>query len=331
MLQRYGAISVILASLLFPASSFSAETKLVRAVSRHFELYTTNNDAAAKDALIHFETVRGYLLKAFHTEDPFAGPVRIVAFKSEGEFGPYIPRNVDPAADAFFTGNAEHATLVMASLKNLASQHGTREYIFGLLNRLFPNMPYWLKTGLSEFYGTLEMDNGSLSVGLQPIREFHSTISRDFDMGVMFELKGGIDRNKGANDFYAQPGVDAIGRATKGGSAMAALDATTEVDYPAIIWQLIHMLMFQKTYSPKYGAFVGALAGGGNTTAVVQQVLGQSLVGLRQDLLLYAEMPSHAVAHLKFQLDEPVTPQVSQLSPAESALVLADLKAAKQE
>jgi len=41
------------------------------------------------------------------------------------------------------------------------------------------------------------------------------------------------------------------------------------------------------------------------------------------------KMSSHAVAGLKFQLDKPVAAQVGQLSPADSAAMLAELKSAK--
>ena len=329
MHQRYGAISVILASLLFPASSFSAETKLVKAVSPHFELYTTDNDAAAKDAITHFETVRGYLLKSFHTDDPFAAPVRIVTFKSDGEYGPYVPRNADPAAKAFATDKPPRVTIVISSAKKEAYQYGAREYVSMMLARVAPKMPYWLRLGFSELYCTLRLDNGTLVMGSSPAREFHSAISMDFNMETMFALKGGEDRYKGAADFYAQPGTDTLGRSSFGGSTMATLESTLGVDYPAILWQLTHMLMFQKPYSQKFGAFVSAVAGGGDTAVAVQQVLGQSLVGLKEDLALYIKMPAHAVTRLTYKLDEPMAPQVSQLNPAESALILADLKAAK--
>ena len=88
------------------------------------------------------------------------------------------------------------------------------------------------------------------------------------------------------------------------------------------------MLMFKKEYSPKFGQFVGAVSDE-NTDAAVEQVYGQSLAGLKQDLLLYIKLPSHQVVGLSFQLDKPVTPQVSELPAADSATLLAALKAAK--
>ena len=327
MRGRYGAMTLALASLIPLASSFAADTKLVKAVSDHFELYTTDNDAAAKAALTHFETVRGYLLKSLHAADPFTVPVRIFGFKSAGEYTSNLPKSADLTSKAFSATAGDRVVIEISGMKKEDYQFGVREYATLLLGRLDPQMPYWLKLGFSELYSTLRPENGTIAMGEEPLRSFRSEISPDFDMEVMFALNGGISRNKGAADFYAENASKGVPNAAQG-AAMANLEATTTVDYPVVLWQLTHMLMFKKEYSPKFGAFVGAL-NEQNTVATIQQVLGQSLAGLKQDLLLYIKMPSHEVLHVNFQLDKPVTPQVSQLNAADSAAVLAELKAAK--
>jgi hypothetical protein len=329
MLKRYGAISLALASLLFLASSFAADTKLVKAVSDHFEFYTTDNEAAAKPALDHFETIRQYLLNSIHSPDPFAGPVRIVAFKSASEFSPYIPKGYDLTAKAFSESNAERTTIVLASSKKEIYEYGAREYTLLLFEKAAPKMPYWLRYGFSQLYGSLHMDNsGQIVLGAPPARDYRGSISQDFDMGVMFGLKGGISTNKGAADFYAESSQTAVTN-SKQGAAMANMESSTTIDYPAVLWYLTHMLMFQKPYSQKFGAFVSALAGGADSAQAVEQIFGQSLAGLKQDVILYIKLSSHATVARPFQLEKPVAPQMSQLNAAESALVLADLKAAK--
>jgi hypothetical protein len=327
MRGRYSAMTLALASLIPLASSFAADTKLVKAVSDHFELYTTDNDAAAKAALTHFETVRAYLLKSLHAADPFTVPVQIFGFKSTADYESHVPKSGDLTSEAFSATAADRVVIGMSGVKKEDYQFGVREYATQLLGRLDPKMPYWLKLGLSELYSTLRPEEGMIVMGEQPTRSFHTQVSSDLDMQVMFALNGGISRNKGAADFYAETSQTAIAN-SKQGATMANLEATTTVDYPVVLWQLTHMLMFKKEYSPKFGAFVGAL-NDQNTDSAIQQVLGQSLAGLKYDLLLYIKMPSHEVLHVKFQLDKPVTPQVSQLNAADSAAVLAELKAAK--
>jgi hypothetical protein len=327
MRGRYSAMTLALASLLPLASSHAADTKLVKAVSDHFELYTTDNDAAAKAALTHFETVRGYLLKSMRAADPFTAPVRIFGFKATAEYEFYVPKGGDLTSKAFSATAGDRVVIGMSSLKKDDYQFGVREYAALLLARLDPKMPYWLKLGLSELYSTLRPEEGTIAMGEEPMRSFHSEVSSDLDMQVMFALKGGISRNKGAEQFYGDNSQTGIAN-SKAGAKMANMEGTTTVDYPMVLWQLTHMLMFKKEYSPKFGALVGAL-NDQNTVSAIQQVFGQSLEGLKYDLMLYIQMPSHEVLHLKYQLDSPVKPQVSQLSPADSAPVLAELKTAK--
>ncbi len=327
MRTRYPTMTLVLASLFPLAGSSAAGTKMVKAASDHFELYTTDNDAAAKAALTHFETVRSFVLRAFHAKDPFGAPVRLVGFKSAGEYEPYSPKNRDLASKAFSEAGAERVTIVMATLRKETYQYGVREYLKAFLIKIAPTMPYWLKTGFAELYCTVREENGQIKLGSEPARDFHSTIPSDFDMAVMFSLNGGFSRDKGSLDYYTESSKSGVPNA-KVGADMANMAATTTVDYPVLLWQLTHMLMFKKEYSPKFGAFVGAVCDG-DSAAAVQQVYGQSLDGLKQDLLLYIKMPSHAVLSSNFQLDKPVTPQISQLSAADSATVLADLKPAK--
>ncbi len=317
-------IALALAGALPLASSFAADTKMVKAVSDHFELYTTDNEALAKPALEHFETVRAYLLKATNAQDPFAAPVRIVGFKSFGEFGAYNTKH-DPGVNAFSQASPARVTIVMSGLKKEMYEYGVREYVTLLLDRTAPKLPYWLKLGFGELYCTLRVENGQLLLGASPARSYRSSTSPDFDMGMLVTLQPGSHGNKGAADFYSQAKNAAFGKQ----DGMGTIEASQTVDYPVLTWQLTHMLMFKKEYGSKFGAFVGALSNGEDSVAALGRIYDQSLAGLKQDVILYMKMPSHAVAGLKFQLDKPVTPQVGQLSPADSAAVLAELKSSK--
>jgi len=324
MQARYRTIALALAGALPLASSFAADAKMVKAVSDHFELYTTDNEALAKPALEHFETVRAYLLKATNAQDPFAAPVRIVAFKSLGEFSAYDTKH-DPGARAFSTTGPERPTIVMSGLKKEMYEYGVREYVGMLLDRTAPKLPYWLKMGFSELYCTLHMENGQLMLGASPARDYRSTTSSDFNMDMLMTLQAGSHGNKGAADINSRAPNAAVSKT----DTMSSLEASLTVDYPVLTWQLTHMLMFKKEYGSKFGAFVGALSNGEGSVAALGRIYSQSLDGLKQDLILYMKMASHAVAGLKFQLDKPVTPQVSQISPADSAAVLAELRSQK--
>jgi hypothetical protein len=325
MRVRSATITLALTSLLPLASSFAADTKLVKAVSDHFELYTTDNEAAATAALNHFETVRGYLVGVTGGHDPFTAPVRIVGFKTPGEFSSHQPAGVS-AGKAFSEANAERVTIALAGLKPEMYQYGEREYVKLLLDRTNPKMAYWLRLGLTELYCTLRLaDSGHLVIGIAPTREFHVTTMPELDLRTFFALKEGGVTDKGAEDFYAQ----APNSALKGKDSLGSIEANLTTDYQGIAWQLTHMLMFQDEYRPKFGAFVGAIAGGENTDAVVQRIYGKSVSGLTGDLAIYYKMPTHKSGGVNFQLPKPVTPQIGELSAADSAVILAQLKSGK--
>src|SRR5450755_1005430 len=185
-------------------------------------------------------------------------------------------------------------------------------------------MPYWLRTGFAKLYCTIREEDGRIKMGAEPARDYLRMITKNFNMELMFSLNGGMSRDKGALDFQTESPRTGVPDAEVG-AEMANRDATSTVDYPVLLWQLTHMLMFNMEYSPKFGAFVKAVCDE-NTDSAVQHVYGQSLVGLKQDLVRYIKMPSHAVVSTNFQLDKPVAPQVNQLSATGSATVLEELK-----
>ena len=327
MRKRYRTITLALASLLPLASSFAADIKLVKAVSGHFELYTTDNEAAAKAALTHFETVRGYLLKTTNSQDPFQNPVRIVGFKSLGEFSSYRPRNVE-SDKAFAVTNADRTTIVMAGLKKEFYEYGVLQYATLFLDRTASNLPFWLRLGLSQLYSTLSPENGQISIGSAPYRSYRAGSMPDLNMSVLMGLRSrDVAGDKQADSFYAtNNSTSASLAATKG---MDTISNALTQDFPLITFRVTHMLMFKKEYAAKFGAFVSALSQGQDSAAAFGTVYGQSLTGVGQDLALYFKLPSHAVVTIAFQLEKPVTPQVSQLSPGDSAPILAELKTAR--
>ncbi len=331
--------AVTAAGVFFAAGSFGADTKLLKAVSDHVELYTTENEAAAKAALQHFEMARAYLIKSTGGRDPFSAPIRIVEFKSLGDFNDYKPKGAGDI-NAFAFSDANRITIVMAGLKKEAYENAMRNYVSALFNRAAPKLPYWLRLGFSELYCSLFEENGQVVMGTPPFRSYRSTSLPELNMSVLMSLKGSGPSNKGAADFNAsEPNRGGGLASTDGGmarsSAFGAADGLDQIasqlttDYPMITYQLTHMLMFKKEYSPKFGQFVNALSNGEESAAALNKVYGQSLDGLGQDLVLYWKLPSHMILKRAVQLEKPLAPQFTQLSAPDSAPLLNELKAAR--
>jgi hypothetical protein len=215
--------------------------------------------------------------------------------------------------------------IVMQGIKKDQYEYGVREYVGLLLDHNAGKLPYWLKLALGELYCTLRVENGQLQIGYSPAREFRGSAG-NFRLSELFSLGGGVDREKGSKDFYADTGNRSGAFGAQDG--LGGVSASLAVNYPVVAWELIHMMMFKKEYGPKFGAFLDDVSKGDNTVAAFGKIYDQSLTGVDQDLRLYMKMPTHAVAPLKFPV-EAVTPQVTALSPADSAPILAELKAAR--
>ncbi len=341
MAIRRCAIQIILACLVPLASSFGADIKLLKAVSDHFEVYTTDNEAAAKAILEQFEPVRSYLLKATGSTDPAAEPIRLFDFKSGGDFGTYKPKGAGDIA-AFSRKAGDRVAIVVSGFKQEAQEAAMREYVTLVLNHSAPKLPYWLKLGFTELYCTLRVDpgGGALTLGSAPFRSYRATGAPDLNMSVLMSLKGGATSDSAQTVFDSQGTNQAGGTGGPGSSSstrssvFGAQDGQGMVaaglvqDYPLVAFQLIHMLMFDKRYGPQFGAFVSALAGGAESVATLGSIYNQSLLGLGKDLELHMKMPL-ALVHPKIQLERPVAPQMTQLSAADSASLLAELKAAR--
>ncbi len=136
MSRLHRPLLLAMVSLIPIAVSSAAQIKLVKAASDHFEIYTTDNEAAAKAALEHFEIARAYLLQSTNSQDPFK-TVRIFGFKSHGDFGSSLPKGV-AAEHAFSRGGEDSALILMDGIGKEGYEYGMKEYVDLLFERVAP-------------------------------------------------------------------------------------------------------------------------------------------------------------------------------------------------
>jgi hypothetical protein len=319
-----------MASLMPAAVCSAAQTKLLKVASDHFEVYTTDNEAAAKAAIEHFETARAYLLKSTNSQDPFNKPVRIFGFKSHADFASSLPKGV--AAENAYSGSDEGgAFILMDGINKDTYEYGMRQYVDLLFVRVAPKMPFWLRLGFAQLYATMRTGNGAVVIGTEPHVSYRAGSSPTLSastMSLVMGLKPGdvAGGDKQASAFAASNNNSALPQGTQGMDTIA--EGLTQ-DYSRTALHLVRMLMFSKTYGPKFGAFVGAVAEGANSASTFNSVYGQSMTGLAQDLAMDWKQPSHPVLTLKFEMANPVEPRTTQLSADESAAVLTQIKNSK--
>ncbi|MGC9972322.1 MAG: hypothetical protein ABSE56_17205 [Bryobacteraceae bacterium] len=81
-------IAVAAIPLLCGLECALAAPRWLKLSSASFELFTTAGERRGCDAILYFEQVRGFFLKATHASGGSALPVRIVAFSSDKEYKP---------------------------------------------------------------------------------------------------------------------------------------------------------------------------------------------------------------------------------------------------
>lgn len=314
-----------LAALIPMTASLAADLKMVKAVSDHFEVYTTQDEAMATAALEHFETARAYLIKQTGG-DQFQKPVRIVGYKSNNEFRSHLPASIE-AEHAFSKITGDSATIVIDTLKPQTYEYAMREYVNLLFARAAPQMPYWLRMGFREFYCTMRTENGELRIGEEPYMEKRVTPAGadPNSLTMLFGLRASAAWGDSAEAVRTENKLIALG------GLDSTLSTGVDVNYRLMAMHLIRLLMLDKAYSPKFGAFVSALAQGADTTATLKSIYGESLADLTVHVRLEWVQASHPVVTLKFALPNPVKPQISQLAGEDAAEFIAEIKARKSE
>ena len=82
---------VLVASVLCAGSPALAAQKWLRLSTPNFELFTDDSETKGRDILLYFEQVRAFSLPVLRALGLPEKPVRIVDFRSPGEYGLYCP------------------------------------------------------------------------------------------------------------------------------------------------------------------------------------------------------------------------------------------------
>lgn len=116
MCRLWRATIVCLFGGLLPA----ADTGWTLARSAHFEVYSHAGGREARQVLVWFERLRGFLEQQTGVNLDSRLPLRILVFASKQEYAPFRP---SPTADAYFR-NQQRPRLHCASLSGRGSPRG---------------------------------------------------------------------------------------------------------------------------------------------------------------------------------------------------------------
>ena len=309
-------LTLALLTILPLSRASAADAKWVHISSAHFDMYTSESEGEAKAALVHLEAVREYFLAATHFHDPGGQTVRIVVFHAAGDYTKYRPANVLSAKAYGISAGAVAAppTVVIQGLKPEMYEQAFREYTQLVLDDSAPTLPLWFRAGLSELYSTLKPTDAGMNLGGLPHINSRSGEVGDVNLSLLF----GVDRQAlyaSREDFDNTGGL--------GGSVQSSMSQSQ--DFARAAWMLVHMVMFQQEYRPKFGEFMRTLAGGGETGAAFEKVYGVPLSKVKADLTLYSRQTGITVVTAPFKPAKPPAPEVRPATKEEQDKVFADL------
>jgi Tfp pilus assembly protein PilF len=237
---------------------FAADPKWIRMQSEHFEMYSSAGERATRDTLKSFEQVRAFFHEAILTKDDRNIPVRLVAFNSEKDYAPYRPNEV---AIAYYLPGADRDTIVMSHTGIEAHATAVHEYAHLVLEHGGLNLPPWLNEGLAEVFSTLRPSGNQVLVGdLINGRRYELLNSPWVRLSIILAA----DHN---SPFYNEK--------KKAGSLYNEG------------WALTHMLMLDKTYSPKFDNVIRAIQEGTPSADALAMVYGMPLLEIDKDLQRY--------------------------------------------
>jgi tetratricopeptide (TPR) repeat protein len=289
--------TTVLFLALIVAGHAAPQNQWLRVTTPHFEMYTTANEKAGRDAALYFEQVRGFFLKVSPLKMQSDSPVRIIAFGSRDQYLPYT-RQVQ--SSAYYAPGARRDYIVMSDLSPESYKVAVHEYMHLVVRHSGLRIPLWLNEGWADVYSTLKPVKDGVAVGdlipgrLQPLAA-----------GQLFDF-----------------------------NSLTAINSTSavynEADRTGLFygesWALVHMLFLSPEYKDNFGKFVMALHRGSSAAEACEIAFGKPAAGVFDDFLKYFGRKKLVGVVFATTLSKgDAEAQVSRASEFESRLVLADL------
>ena len=267
--------------------------------SPHFQLYTTNDDKTAVQALESFERARYFFARSGIFRGIPDRVVQIVAFRSEQE---YKAHRVNPGASGYYQRTHRGDYIVMRDLDPEHYQIGVHEYTHFIFEHSGLKLPLWLNEGLADLYSSISSHQGEVVLGRPPLGRLY-TLQRQswIDLGTLVSV--GHD-----SPYYSQ--------------------SEKMLLFYAESWALTHMLALSQDYAAQFPKFLESVSGGMDTRESLARVYHKTLDQISEELHDYMQrkqLPMHA---FDLDLDAARFQPHPLASPRELAdLALADLTA----
>jgi len=271
----------------------------------NFNVYSCGETQQVSRLAGRLEQFRQAYLSLAGAQAVASPPIVVMAFPNLTSMQPFLPiRNGKPASlSAFFHRGSDENLIVVPLTESLALQAIFHEYTHLLLRHNDSYWPLWLKEGMAEIYGTLEVLGGhNVRIG-KPLPEHLSTLATEpmLSLRDLFAVThSSPDYNEGERQgmFYAQS------------------------------WLLAHYLMIgeQGAHRAAFGQLSALLRQGQLPQQAFTNALKSPVAVLEKQLRSYAQRPKLESLDLSVTTDLTMPQPISirPLSPVEISFRLGD-------
>jgi Flp pilus assembly protein TadD len=296
--MRLCVTALMCALAIFPAAGGEGP-RWLKIQSPNFELLTTAGERNGREVARHFEQVRAFFMQAQGLGLKSGPPVRIVVFRSDKEFAPYAPND---AVMAFYLGTADNDYILMKSASSEFFHVAVHEYVHLLVKHTGIAAPVWFNEGLAELFSNLKPLGGKIEVG-------------DFIVPHMILLR-------------QSKWIDLATLVTVEHDSPLYNEKTHAGLFYAESWALVHMLYLDADYRDKLPALLAGIQSGAGMADTFQKAYGKTLEQVQKDLQAYLRGTTFNASLFNTKLAKEVdAPEVSESSPLEAGLVLAEILA----
>ena len=285
----------LFAALATCASASAQQWTIVQ--SQHFELYTSGDPAAGRNAAVFFEQVHD-LFAGWNAKEQSSSPrVKIIIFQSDEEYRQFQPNAL---AAAFFMSGEAGDFIVTRNLTRETYPVAVHEYVHLVVKRSGLRMTTAMNEGLAEFYSTLRVTPAGIEIGTPPVARLvtlHYVKLIPLNELFAVDTRSPIYRDRAqADGFYAES------------------------------WALTHMLLLSPEYRDKTMSYARDMQSGPDPVSALERITGKSAQQILSDLHHYAHRDRFVTALLDGKWDEHrAAPEARPATKYESGMALADL------
>ena len=303
--------------------------------SPHFTLRTDLDEKTAQDVSSQLETMFSSLLElgfdsALGSATEMRTHVDVVYFHDRAEYTRVAPKlSAGVFRREFHDFESTPITILYGDVVQRTREILQHELTHFFVHAYYPQAPIWLNEGLAEYFSTLELDDGAAVLGRQP-------------KGLRFWKNDWHSENVDGEVRTSIPMSEALSVGTLLGMDVQAFEGMSDADphspagikasqamatHYASAWTLVHLLMTNRNYRPRFDAYRRRLLEGAAADTAWAETVGQlplpALESAYTDSLVTFEIN---MQRTRYEAPRNSAPRVRQLSDADVHVMRARLR-----